>query len=167
MSNGHLCYINSLLYTADTLSSYSYALFLQKKDKINKFCILSVINQIQDEAFNINDNFWVNFTLQGNKKLYITHLQYSYLIQLYFQCDIRYLKNGCEANAITFVHPSNNKLNVEPIIDTSEYKLGFNRSYSKINKFSLMQSPNIWSLTDNRLEALANKIPEMKRVHFQ
>ena len=30
-----------------------------------------------------------------------------------------------------------------------------------------MQSLNISSLTDNRLEALASKIPEMKHVHFQ
>ena len=32
-------------------------LFFFKTRKINKFCILSVINQTQDEAFNINDNF--------------------------------------------------------------------------------------------------------------
>ena len=41
-----------------------------------------------------------------------------------------YLLDGCEANAITFVLPSNNKLNVEPITETPEYKLGFNMKYS-------------------------------------
>ena len=45
-----------------------------------------------------------------------------------------------------------------------EYKLGFNRSNSKINNFILMQSLNISSLTDNKLHVLANKIPEMKHV---
>ena len=63
-----------------------------------------------------------------------------------------------------FVLPSNNKLNVEPIIEAPEHKLGFNRSYSKINNFCLMQSINISSLTDNGLDALGNKIPEMKHV---
>ena len=58
MSNGQFCHINSPLYTADTLTSCNYALFLQNKGKINKCCILSVINHTQDEAFNINDNFW-------------------------------------------------------------------------------------------------------------
>ena len=58
VSNGQFCHINSPLYTADTSNSCSYALFLQNKDKINKFCILWVMNQTQDEAFNINDNFW-------------------------------------------------------------------------------------------------------------
>ena len=136
------------LYTADTSSSCSYALFLQNKDRINKFWNSSVVNQIQDKAINRYDNFWSISTLQINKKLYITHLQFSYLIKLYFPYDINYLPNGCEANVITFVLPSNNKLNVEPIIETNKYKVGFNRSYLKINNFkinliySFEQSPN-------------------------
>ena len=47
-----------------------------------------------------------------------------------------------------------------------ENKLGLNRSYSKINNFSLMQSLNISSVTDDRSQALAKEIPEMKCVHF-
>ena len=41
--------------------------FLQDKKRINRFCILSVINQTQDEAFNINGNFWAISTLLKNK----------------------------------------------------------------------------------------------------
>ena len=123
-----------------------------------------IINQTQDEAINSNDNFWAISTLQDNMKLYITCLQYSYTIMLNFQYDIIYLQNSCEANALTCVLPSNNKLNVEPSIEATEYKLGFNRSYSKINNFSLMQSLNISSLTDEKLQILANKIPEMKHI---
>ena len=70
VSNGQFCHINSPLYKTDSSSSCSCALFLQNKDKINKFCILSVINQTQDKAFNINDNFWSISTLQENIKLY-------------------------------------------------------------------------------------------------
>ena len=58
VSNGQFCHINSPLYTADTSNLCSYGLFLQDKERINKFCILSVINKRQDESFNINDNFW-------------------------------------------------------------------------------------------------------------
>ena len=133
VSNGQFCHINPSLYIAETSNSCSYALFLQDKDRINKFCILSLINQTQDEAFNIN--FWAISTLQDNKKLYITCLQYSYLIKLCFPNDIIYLPNGCVANAITIVPPSNNKLNAEPIIEAPEYISGFNMLYSKINKF--------------------------------
>ena len=43
-------------------------------------------------------------------------------------------------------------------------KLGFNRSYSEINNFSLMQSLNISSLSDDSLQNLANKTPEMKHM---
>ena len=75
VSNGHFYQINSPLYVADTSNSCSYALFLQDKERIDKFCTLSVINQTQDEAFHINDNFWAISTLQDNKKLYITCLQ--------------------------------------------------------------------------------------------
>ena len=69
-------------------------------------------------------------------------------------------------NAITFVIPSNSKLNVEPTIEVPKYILGFNRSDSKINNVSLMQSLNVSSLTDDRLQILGNKIPEMKCVNF-
>ena len=108
--------------------------------------------------------FWAISTLQDNKKLYITCLQYSYTIKLHFPYDIIYLPNSCEANAITSVLPSNNKLNAEPSSEATNYEQGFNRSYFKINNFSLMQSLNISSLTDNKLQVLANKIPEMKHV---
>ena len=133
VSNGQFCHISSPLYVADTSNSCSYALFLKERGKINDFYILSVINQTQDEVININDNFWMTSTLQDNKKLYITYLQYSYSIKLCFLYDIIYLPNGCDANAITFVLPYNSKLNVEPPIKTTEYKLGCNRSYLKLN----------------------------------
>ena len=129
VSNGQFCHINSPLYTADTSSSCSYALFLQNKDRIKKFCILSGVNETIDEAININDNFWSISTLQDNKS--ITCLQFSYSIKLHFPYDIIYLPDGCEANAITVVLPSNNKLNVEPRIETAKYKLSFNRSHLK------------------------------------
>ena len=87
------------------------------------------------------------------------------MIKLYFPYDIIYLPNGCEANAITFVLPSNNKLNVEPTTEATKYKLGFNRSYLKINNLSLMQYLDISSLTDDGLQILANKIPEMKHIY--
>ena len=113
---------------------------------------------------NNNDNFWAISLLQDNKKLYITCLQYSYNIKLHFPHDIIYLPNSCETNAITFVLPSNNKLNVKPSIEVTEYKLGFNRSNSKINNSIFKQSLNISSLFDNKLQILDNKIPKMKHV---
>ena len=53
---------------------------------------------------------------------------------------------------------------LETTIEEPEYKLGFNRSYFKKKNFSLMQCLNIVGLTDNRLEVLGNKIPEMKHI---
>ena len=82
------------------------------------------------------------------KKLYITCLQYSYTIKLHFPYDIIYLLDSCETNAMAFVLLSNNKLNIESSTEATEYKLGFNRSYSKTDNFSLMQSLNISSLMD-------------------
>ena len=49
-------------------------------------------------------------------------------------------------------------------METTENKLGFNRSYSKINNFSLMQSLEISSLTDENLKNLANNILEIKHM---
>ena len=154
VSNGQFCHINSHLYAADTSNPCSYSLFLKVREKINY--ILSVINQTHDEALNIYDIFWAITTLQDNKKLYITCLQYSYTIKLCFPYDKIYLPNSCEAIAITFVLLSNNTLNVELPIEATEYKLGFIRSYSEINNCSLMQSLNISSLTDDKLQVLAN-----------
>ena len=65
------------LCVADTHKSCCYALILKDKVKMNDVCILSVINQTQDEALNINDNFWAISTLKDDKKLYITCLQVS------------------------------------------------------------------------------------------
>ena len=126
VSNSQFCHINSPLYTADISSSCSYPLFLQNKDRISRFCLLSMVNQTQDEAININDNFWSISTLHSDKKVCITCLQFSYSIKLHFPCDIIYRPNGFKANAI----PSNNNLNVEPI-DESPEKNSFNRLYSK------------------------------------
>ena len=51
VSNGQFCHINSPLYVADTSHSYSYVLFLKDREKINDICILSVINQTQDQTY--------------------------------------------------------------------------------------------------------------------
>ena len=75
ISTGQSCHINSPMYAADTSYSCRYALFLKDRAEINNFFILSVINQTQDAALNINDNFWAISTLQNYKKLYITYLQ--------------------------------------------------------------------------------------------
>ena len=88
VSNGHLFCINTLLSTADTSKSCSYALFLQNRNEINTFCTLSVINQTHDKAVNINDNLWAISTLENNKKLYITCFQFSYSLALHFPYDI-------------------------------------------------------------------------------
>ena len=120
ISNGQFCHINSPLYAADMSNYCSYALYLQKKIKEINFCILSVINQTQDEAININDSFWAISTLQNNKKLYITCLQYSYSITLCFLYHIIYLSNGCKVNTIMFVLPSINKCNIHSIMEAPE-----------------------------------------------
>ena len=72
---------------------------------------------MQDDTINITDNFWAISNLQNNKMLYITCLQYSYSITLYFPYNVICVPNGCEANAITFVLQSNNKLNVDSIME--------------------------------------------------
>ena len=59
---------------------------------------------------------------------------------------------------MSFLLPPNNKLHVESSIETPQHKLGFNRSYSKINNFNLMQSLNLTSLMDNKLQDLSHKI---------
>ena len=71
---------------------------------------------MQDEAININDNLWSISTLYSARKVY----HHMFAVQLFektiiFSYDIIYLSGGCEANAMTFVLPSNNHLNVEPI----------------------------------------------------
>ena len=162
VSNGQFCCINSPLYTVDTSNSCSYALFLQNEEEINKLYILSIKNQMQDTAINIS--FWAISTLQNNKKLYITCLQYSFSISLHFPYDIIYLPDTCEANVITFVLPVNIQLNVDSIMEATEIRLGFNRSCSKINNFSLLQSLDRSSLTNDNFNSIANKIPEMKHV---
>ena len=97
------------------------------------------------------------FNPPKQKKLYTTCLQYSYSISLHFPYNIIHLPDGCEANVITFVLPSNNRLNIDSIMESTENKSGFNRSYSKINNFSLMQSLQISSLTDENLKAYLTK----------
>ena len=75
-------------------------------------CILSVINQTHDEAINITENVWAISTLQDDE-IVIPCLQFSYTIKLHFPYDIIYLPDGCEANAISFILPFNNKLHVK------------------------------------------------------
>ena len=80
VSNGQFCCIHSPQYTADTSSSCSYAFFLQNKDRINKFGLLSMANLRQDEAININDKFWLIYMLHSDKKVHVTCLGFSYLM---------------------------------------------------------------------------------------
>ena len=131
-SNGHFCHINTPLYTADTSKVCSYTLFFQNTMRTNIFCTLSIFNQTQVKALNINEKFWAISTLESNKKLYITCLQFSYSLALWFPYDITYITDGCEANAITFILPCNKCLNVDSDIKAWENKFGLIRSYCKL-----------------------------------
>ena len=62
------------------------------------------------------------------------------------------------------VLPSNNKLNVEPIGESPKNWVLIDCTQKLIDNFSLMQALNILSLMDYNLEALANKIWEMKHL---
>ena len=110
----------------------------------------------------MNENLWAISTIENNKKLYITCLQFSYSLVLQFPYDIINLPNRCEANAITFILPSNNWFNIDSSIKAWENKFGFNRSYSKILNFSLIQFQNISSLHDHELQLIATEIPDIK-----
>ena len=88
VSNGQFCHINSSLCVADTSKSCCYVLFLNDKARITSDCILSLINQIHDEAINVNDNLWAISTLQDDTKLNINLLA----TQLYHP-TIRYMWN--------------------------------------------------------------------------
>ena len=132
------------------------------KVRINHVCILSVINQTYTEAININKNVWAIFTFQDDKELYITCLQFSYTIKLHFPYNIIYFPEGGEANAISFLLPSNNILHVKTPMEIPQHKLGFSRSYSKIDIFNPMQTLYLASLSNDKLQDLTHKIPEMK-----
>ena len=162
VSNAKFCPNNTPLYTADTSKSCSYVIFLQNTKKINTFCTLSVSNQTQDKALNVNETFWVISILESNKKLYITCLQFIYSLALQFPYDVVYLPDGCEANAITFVLHSNNCFNVDSNIRASENIFGFNRWYSNIENFNLRWALNISYFHDHKLQAFATKIPKIK-----
>ena len=82
--NGQFCDINSSLYMVDTSQSCSYTLFLINKAEISSVCILSVLNQTQDQEFNTNDNFGQYPTSRMIKKLYTTSLQSTYTIKPIF-----------------------------------------------------------------------------------
>ena len=98
------------------------------------------------------------------KKLYIICLQFSCTSKLCFPYDIMYLPDGCEANAISFLLPSKNKLHVKTPVKTPQHKLDFNRSYSIISNFNLTQTVNLTSLTNERFQDLAHKILEMTQM---
>ena len=148
---------------ADTSKSCSYTLFLNSKARINSVCILSIINQMHNGAININSNFWAISTLQYDKK-YITCLQFRYIIKLQFPMKLFIcLMDIRPMQYLSYCHPTRN-LHVESSIKTPQYKLGFNRSSSKISIFNLMQSLNLSNLIDDKLQDLAHKIQEMKQV---
>ena len=103
VSNGQFCHINSF-YIQQILNILAVMPLSLKKDKINTFYILLLINQTQDEAFNINDNFCAISTLQDNKKLYITCLQCcvmqtlhigNYLVFSVSTATVAYTKEQC------------------------------------------------------------------------
>ena len=79
---------------------------------------------------------------------------------------IIYLFDGCESIAISFLRPSNNSLHVKTSVEIPKHKLGFNRSYSKIINFNLMQTLNLTSIPNDKLQDLTHKISQIEQMSY-
>ena len=81
VSTGNICRLNTALLPADRVQDCSYFPSENNKEKIKKYCQISVLNQATDQAINIDMNFW-EIAMLGPRNVYITHLTYSYLYNL-------------------------------------------------------------------------------------
>ena len=58
VSSGHFCRLDRALHPIDNVQECSYFLFEDDKEKISKYCQISVLNQTRDQAVSTDKNFW-------------------------------------------------------------------------------------------------------------
>ena len=63
MTNGHLCMLNQALYPVEQMNWCVYALFINDEDRIEKNCILRMINRTTNLGYSLDGYLWAISTL--------------------------------------------------------------------------------------------------------
>ena len=144
----------------------SYFLFEGKKEKISKYCLISILNQARDQA-NSRDKYMLAITIIDLRNLYLSCLTYSYLLTLRHPFNIIYLPHSCEASSHSFFLPSHYKLNHKGDGKNLSIKfINFERKYEKLSDFTLIQAINLTTTSKQELCKCASKIWKLKIIPF-
>ena len=164
LSVGYYCEINTPFYPLDSTNHFNYYLLQNNLNKIEQYCLYSVINQTTDQAISLDYYYWAMTTMVPTK-LQVICLTSSYYIKLKCPVVVIFLPNACEAYTNTFYLPARNSLSKE--VDLRKISSRFTNctlEYKDINDFALIKRLKIPNLTTDELIKLAAEIPKMKDV---
>ena len=169
LSAGSFCELKTPLYTID--SSQHCMFYLYKRDEVNidKYCKVVFVNQTQDEAIALDNTYWVTSVLKPTKLHIICLTTTSYIFKLKVPLQVTELKPGCEAFTSNMLITPMNSIqimmrNPESNKNTKLAAQLTNLRYSSVRDFMSMQGLTIANLTDEELQSIAEKFPEITDV---
>ena len=164
ISAGHFCNFNTALYPTASTKECLYHLLVNDKEKIQKYCTISVRKYTQDTAINLEANTWALAVLEPTT-LHVTCLTYSYQIRVKTTFQLVELENSCQAYSPNIVLPSGNQMFEKRNSSLIQQRFfNYDVQYSAIPNFFLMQTFNITKLTPVQIDALSNDLPTIDRI---
>ena len=121
LSAGYYCESDTPFYPLDSTNCCSCYLLQNNLNKIEQYCLFSVINQTTDQAISLNYYYWAIMTVVLTK-LQVICLMSSYYIKLKCPVNIIFLPNASEGYTNTFYLPARNSLSKE--VDSRKLEVG-------------------------------------------
>ena len=167
VSRGGLCVMNEALHPVETLEWCIYALFIQNKDKINKYCEMDFKNRKTSLAQSLGGYMWAVSSLAG-EKIQIRCLTETHVQEIKPPLQIIYVGNGCEGYSPSIMIPARSELTSRyQIMERKTYFLEFNTKYESMHQLGPWIALPLDELPKEVVEKLIKKLPELPPMSFE
>ena len=109
MTNRHLCMFNQALYPVEQMNWCVYALSINNEDRIEKNCVLRMINRTTNLAYSLDGYLWAISAL-ATEKLQLRCVMETCIIMIKPPLQIVDISNGCEAYSASIYIPAKSEL---------------------------------------------------------
>ena len=159
--------MNEALHPVETLEWCIYALFIQNKDKINKYCEMDFKNRKTSLAQSLGGYMWAVSSLAG-EKIQIRCLTETHVQEIKPPLQIIYVGNGCEGYSPSIMIPARSELTSRyQIMERKTYFLEFNTKYESMHQLGPWIALPLDKLPKEVVEKLIKKLPELPPMSFE
>ena len=169
-TQGYYCYFEQALYPADSNRWCIYALFIDNKDNIEKYCTISIKPRHQNDAINLDGFMWAISAFR-QEKIHIRCLEHTYIHTVKPPLEVIEIPNGCEGLSASLYIPARSQITM--VVDAADYVATFtqlNYKYTNLSSYHVfiyLKMDTVDDIPEEEREKITSQLTSMPRLSME